>query len=146
MVFLTLFMVVVATLAGLVGFAPPHRAVVDTLADTGVSPLPWAGSCAVQGWEDETDGTPDEPTDILAPPLREAASGSAPVEISGFDPREDVLTVLRDPGGPSPRLRLGTDRQSGIATLRADGKEVARIHGAYGQVTLDNVVIARRAA
>jgi len=72
------------------------------------------------------------------------APGS-PVEIAGFDPGEDILSLQFDTSGPTPKLSIERDEGRSITTLIANGKPLAYLHTAGAGFSLRNVVVCRTA-
>ena len=81
------------------------------------------------------------PSFLRAPARRQGgfAHIGHPVHIRGFDTASDILSITLPSDVAKPRLALQNDRKTGIATLRADGHVLARIHDAPEDMLLRHV-------
>lgn len=74
------------------------------------------------------------------------AGADAPVEITGFDPREDILSLVFDIDAPLPDLSIEEDEERSVTALLADGKPIVLLHGAGPGFSLRNVAVTCYAA
>ena len=111
--------------------------------DTGDNVDLGAGDDTVVAGDDDTL-TGGDGADEFA--LGDWISGEAPVEITDFDPDEDLLSFVYNTDGPTPELSVEQDETTGLMTLRADGEAVAVLRNTSPDFSLRNVVVSRYAA
>lgn len=70
----------------------------------------------------------------------------APVDITGFDPREDVLSVRFAAGTSLPKLSIRPGQDRAATEVLADGKPIAILHRAGAGFSLRNVAVTRACA
>lgn len=66
-----------------------------------------------------------------------------PVRITGFDPREHILTLEFESGAAMPDLSIKTDKDRAISALFANGKPMAVLHLEESGFSLDHVAITQ---
>ena len=71
--------------------------------------------------------------------------GDKPVDVGGFDSREDVLSLTFLGSGPLPALSLRQDEAARLTTLLANGKPIAVLRNAGPEFSLANVAAVLRA-
>ncbi len=66
-----------------------------------------------------------------------------PVEILGFDPQEDILSLVFEGDAPLPDLSIERDEDLAITALLADGNPIVILHEAGPGFSLRHVAISR---
>lgn len=71
------------------------------------------------------------------------SESEGPVRITGFDPREHILTLEFESGVTLPDLHVETDESRSVGSLYANGKPVAVLHLEDAGFSLDHVAVTQ---